>query len=106
MVLGDTIFVKTDCGTRARLPMDQQDPAYQHDGVAAPQSVIQGFLAGQQDQNHCTLSPECQDPTGYAVNPACTCTCDGQPATLHEPGCQGFKGSLPDPPPGGPPNGP
>ena len=47
VVLGDTIFVKIDCGTRARLPMDQQDPAYQHDGVAAPQNVIDTFITSQ-----------------------------------------------------------
>ncbi|KAI4215946.1 MAG: hypothetical protein LQ351_001442 [Letrouitia transgressa] len=44
-VLGDTIFVKTDCGTRARLPMDQQDKAYQHEGVAAPQQIYDTYLA-------------------------------------------------------------
>ncbi|KAL8770091.1 MAG: hypothetical protein Q9209_004129 [Squamulea sp. 1 TL-2023] len=30
---GDTIFVRTDCGTRLPLPMDLQDPAYNHSGV-------------------------------------------------------------------------
>ncbi|KAL8787177.1 MAG: hypothetical protein Q9213_002393 [Squamulea squamosa] len=30
---GDTIFVRTDCGTRLPLPMDKQDPAYNHPGV-------------------------------------------------------------------------
>ena len=43
-VLGATIFVKTDCSNNARLPLDQQDPAYQHDGVAAPQSVYNDFI--------------------------------------------------------------
>ncbi len=43
-VLGATIFVKTDCSNNARLPLDQQDPAYQHDGVAAAQSVYNDFI--------------------------------------------------------------
>ncbi|KAL9594699.1 MAG: hypothetical protein Q9219_006884 [cf. Caloplaca sp. 3 TL-2023] len=30
---GDTIFVRTDCGNRRPLPMDVQDPAYNHPGV-------------------------------------------------------------------------
>ncbi|KAK3172292.1 hypothetical protein OEA41_005613 [Lepraria neglecta] len=102
LVLGDTIFVKTDCGTRARLPMDQQDPAYQHDGVAAPTSVYDTFSTTYD----CTLSPQCQQPEGYAINAECTCTCAGQPAALLSPGCVGFQGALPDPPPGGPGNGP
>lgn len=38
-VFGDTVFVKTDCSNNARLPLDRQDPAYQHKGVAAPQFV-------------------------------------------------------------------
>lgn len=102
LVLGDTIFVKTDCGNRERLPMEQQDPAYQHDGVAAPQSVYSAFA----DSHDCVLSEECQHPDGYAINAACVCKCGGQIASMHDPGCQGFQGALPDPPPGGPPNGP
>jgi hypothetical protein len=43
-VLGATVFVKTDCGNNQRLPMDQQDPAYQHNGVAQPQSVYDSFM--------------------------------------------------------------
>ena len=35
-VPGDTISVHTDCGTRARLPAADQDPAYNYDGVADP----------------------------------------------------------------------
>lgn len=52
LVLGDTIFVKTDCGTRERLPMADQDPAYNHDGVATPQSTYDTFSAAYD----CTLS--------------------------------------------------
>ena len=44
-VLGATIFVRTDCSNNQRLPLDQQDPAYQHEGVAAPQSVYDAFIA-------------------------------------------------------------
>lgn len=30
---GDTIFVRVDCSNHKPLPMDQQDPAYRHEGV-------------------------------------------------------------------------
>ena len=43
-VRGDTIFVWTDCGTRARLPMDKQSEAYRHEGVAAPQSIVDNMF--------------------------------------------------------------
>ena len=43
-MLGATVFVKTDCGNNQRLPMDQQDPAYQHEGVAQPQAVYDSFM--------------------------------------------------------------
>ncbi|KAL8808229.1 MAG: hypothetical protein Q9182_000293, partial [Xanthomendoza sp. 2 TL-2023] len=33
-IKGATIFVKIDCSNNKRLPMDQQNPAYRHDGVA------------------------------------------------------------------------
>ena len=44
-VVGATIFVKTDCGNNERLPMDQQDPAYQNPGVAQPQAAYDTFMA-------------------------------------------------------------
>jgi hypothetical protein len=40
---GDTVFVKVDCGTHAPLPIDQQDPAYQHDGVALPRALSDAY---------------------------------------------------------------
>ena len=40
---GDTVFVKVDCGTHAPLPIDQQDPAYQHDGVALPRTLSDAY---------------------------------------------------------------
>ncbi len=55
-VLGATVFVKTDCSNNQRLPMDQQDPAYQHDGVAQPQSVYDSFMA---TYSTCTGSNGC-----------------------------------------------
>lgn len=60
-VVGATIFVKTDCGTNARLPMDQQDPAYQHDGVAMPQSA---FISTYQTCN-------CNEDGCDADSPSC-----------------------------------
>ena len=101
-VLGDTIFVYTDCGTHERLPSDKQDPAYNHDGVAQPQNAFTTFS----QQWDCTLSSECQQPEGVAINPACTCKCAGQLASLNQAGCAGFKGSLPNPPGPQPGNGP
>ncbi|KAL1979325.1 hypothetical protein VTN96DRAFT_6203 [Rasamsonia emersonii] len=55
---------------------------------------------------NCDLSAECNLSDGYAVDPKCTCTCDGQVAALRDPRCAGFAGSLPDPPANSPPNGP
>lgn len=55
-VLGATIFVWTDCSNNERLPLDQQNPAYQHDGVAAPQSVINTYIE--------TVGEESCGPTG------------------------------------------
>ena len=82
--------------------MDQQDEAYRWDGVAAPQAIYTTFA----DSHDCTLSDECQHPDGYAINSKCVCKCGGKIASLHDPGCQGFQGALPDPPANGPPNGP
>ncbi|KAI9888748.1 MAG: hypothetical protein M1814_006480 [Vezdaea aestivalis] len=47
---GDVVFVKTDCGTRAALPMDQQDPAYRRDGVALPQQILYNYIEAQQTE--------------------------------------------------------
>ncbi|MDI1490506.1 MAG: hypothetical protein OHK93_001710 [Ramalina farinacea] len=41
---GDVVFVYTDCGTREPLPKEQQDPAYQHDGVPLPRAQLMGIL--------------------------------------------------------------
>ncbi|KAG8525697.1 uncharacterized protein KY384_000457 [Bacidia gigantensis] len=67
-VLGDTIFVYTDCGNHQRLPAESQDPAYNHPGVAQPQNAFTTF---SQDWD-CVLSPQCQTPDGYAIDPSCT----------------------------------
>ena len=42
-IRGDTIFVKTDCANRQRLPLNQQDPAYQHPGVALDQGLYDRY---------------------------------------------------------------
>ncbi|KAI4240643.1 MAG: hypothetical protein L6R40_005010 [Gallowayella cf. fulva] len=44
-IKGATIFVKIDCSNNQRLPMDQQNPAYNHEGVPAPQSVYDVWIA-------------------------------------------------------------
>ena len=46
---GDTIFVRTDCGNRKPLPMDQQDPAYNHPGVPLPRDEYEAFAATLDD---------------------------------------------------------
>lgn len=62
-VIGTTVFVWTDCATNERLPMSQQDPAYQHDGVALPQSVyISTFQTCNCNEDGCSNdSPPCCD---------------------------------------------
>lgn len=52
------------------------------------------------------FSAECNLSEGYAINPACICKCGGEQTPLSDPKCAGFAGSLPDPPSGGPGNGP
>ncbi|KAH8705211.1 hypothetical protein BGW36DRAFT_9576 [Talaromyces proteolyticus] len=54
----------------------------------------------------CILSAECNLSDGNAIDPKCICKCDGEIASLEDPRCAGFAGSLPDPPKGGPGNGP
>ena len=46
---GDTIFVRTDCANRKPLPMDQQDPAYNHPGVPLPRDDYEAFAATFED---------------------------------------------------------
>lgn len=60
-VIGTTVFVWTDCSTNERLPMEQQDPAYQHDGVALPQSIyVSTFQTCVCEGGSCSpLSPSC-----------------------------------------------
>ncbi|KAL9007018.1 MAG: hypothetical protein Q9188_000222 [Gyalolechia gomerana] len=48
-VKGATVFVKNSGPDNKRLPMDQQNPAYSHDGVAAPQSVFEAWVADPPD---------------------------------------------------------
>ncbi|KAL8995624.1 MAG: hypothetical protein Q9169_004667 [Polycauliona sp. 2 TL-2023] len=42
---GDTVFVRTDCGTRLPLPMDMQDPAYNHPGVPLDRGEFEAVSA-------------------------------------------------------------
>lgn len=46
---GDTIFVRTDCATRAPLPNDQQDPVYQNPGVPLDRGVLAAIIGGWQN---------------------------------------------------------
>lgn len=42
---GDTIFVRTDCSNHAPLPMDKQNPAYRHPGVAMPHAARDAYTS-------------------------------------------------------------
>ncbi len=44
-IRGDTVFVRTDCSNRQRLPLDQQDPAYNNPGVSLDQGLYDGYAA-------------------------------------------------------------
>ncbi|EZF22949.1 hypothetical protein H112_04429 [Trichophyton rubrum D6] len=58
--------------------------------------ITEPFWARYSD---CMLSGECNlSFDGYAVDPKCTCTCDGELTSLRDPRCEGFAGSLPTPP--------
>ncbi|PKS11137.1 hypothetical protein jhhlp_002898 [Lomentospora prolificans] len=48
---GDTIFVRTDCSTRAPLPADKQDDIYKRPGVALPRALQEAW-ANTFDQMH------------------------------------------------------
>lgn len=61
-VIGSTVFVYTDCGTNERLPMEVQDPAYNHPGVPLPQAkyAAQFQTCNCQNEDGCTPdSPSC-----------------------------------------------
>jgi len=45
---GDTIFVRTDCVTRAPLDLDKQDPAYRNPGVPLDRGTLADILASWQ----------------------------------------------------------
>ncbi|KEF57965.1 uncharacterized protein A1O9_05887 [Exophiala aquamarina CBS 119918] len=49
---GDTIFVRTDCANHEPLPMDQQNPAYRHPGVAMPHDIREAYTAFWSQQKH------------------------------------------------------
>ncbi|KAH7370080.1 hypothetical protein BKA65DRAFT_471313 [Rhexocercosporidium sp. MPI-PUGE-AT-0058] len=40
---GDTVFVRTDCANRQPFPPAQQNPAYNHPGVALPRSIYEAY---------------------------------------------------------------
>lgn len=42
---GDTVFVWTNCEDHKPLPMDKQNPAYRHPGVAMPHGVREAYTS-------------------------------------------------------------
>lgn len=44
-LMGDTIFIRTDCSNREPLPMDKQNPAYCHPGVAMPHGIREAYTS-------------------------------------------------------------
>jgi hypothetical protein len=63
-----------------------------------PSGYIDLAFDNQNNYSPCALSPECYQPDGFAVNAKCTCSCDGKTTALSDGNCQGFLGSLPNPP--------
>ena len=56
---GDTVFVKTDCGTRMPLDPSEQDPAYQKPGVPLDRGTAAAFAAAWADVD--TISASAND---------------------------------------------
>ncbi|KAL9604273.1 MAG: hypothetical protein Q9219_000671 [cf. Caloplaca sp. 3 TL-2023] len=73
-VKGATIFVKINCADNKRLPKDQQNPAYNHDGVPAPQSVYDAWIADL------PANPSSAATTGSAGSPSPSSTATSQPS--------------------------
>ncbi|KAL8923628.1 MAG: hypothetical protein Q9172_003052 [Xanthocarpia lactea] len=67
-IKGATVFVRIDCSNNQRLPMDQQNPAYNHPGVAAPQNVFDTWIADLPVQE-----PEVPEEEAPATPPKCEC---------------------------------
>ncbi|KAK5062886.1 hypothetical protein LTR84_004961 [Exophiala bonariae] len=42
---GDTIFVRTNCADHTPLPMDKQNQAYRHPGVAMPRAIREAYTS-------------------------------------------------------------
>lgn len=55
---GDTIFVKTDCGTRMPLDPSQQDPAYQKPGVPLDRGTAEAWAAVWADTDSISASSD------------------------------------------------
>lgn len=53
---GDTIFVKTDCGTRMPLDPSKQDPAYQKPGVPLDRGTSEAWAAVWADADSISTS--------------------------------------------------
>jgi len=70
---GDTIFVRTDCATHEPLPMDKQNPAYRHPGVAMPHDIRQEYTSFWKEQ---------ENASSLAINEAKTACVTGDGAPL------------------------
>ena len=55
---GDTIFVKTDCGTRMPLDPSKQDPAYQKPGVPLDRGTAEAWAAVWADTDSVSASSD------------------------------------------------
>ncbi|KAL8939977.1 MAG: hypothetical protein Q9216_003054 [Gyalolechia sp. 2 TL-2023] len=97
-VKGATVFVKINCADNKRLPMDQQNPAYNHDGVAAPQSVFEAWIAELPNSSVLPATTAAPTTVGQASsgpaatpastsNPRPTCDCNENGCTDNSPGC-------------------
>jgi hypothetical protein len=67
----ETIFVKTDCGTREPLPLEQQDPVYQKPGVPLDRGTYSLMAAGWDNIGPASTVPEPSQPNcgdhGYTM---------------------------------------
>ncbi|KAL8676255.1 MAG: hypothetical protein Q9186_007216 [Xanthomendoza sp. 1 TL-2023] len=75
-IKGATVFVKIDCANNKRLPMDQQNPAYNHEGVPAPQEVYEAWIADlpEKPQQATKTSSQDSQTTPPPIGPLEDCT--------------------------------
>jgi hypothetical protein len=70
---GETVFVKTNCAKRKRVPADQQDPAYRHPDVPLDQGHYQSLSeAWVKQESNTSQSSEttCGNAPGIGQQPS------------------------------------